>query len=124
MRECDKCKGRGYIPEYKSYNNGICYKCSGVRYLFKNPEEKEEYFRVKGLFEQEISLDIDIKDYFNMPKEEREEFIKYTERDIAHEREMIECSKRDIAAEAGFDSYEEYENEMRYEHMDDPYSFY
>lgn len=123
MKKCDKCNGIGYIREYKEYNNGICYKCSGVGYLFEKPEHKEEFLRVKCLFENEVSLDIDINDYFNMPKEKREKFIEYAEGYIEHEEEMIECSKRDIASEAGFDSYEEYENEMRYEHIDDPYCY-
>lgn len=29
---CDRCSGKGYIPEYKKIQNGICFKCKGYGY--------------------------------------------------------------------------------------------
>lgn len=30
---CDRCQGRGELPEYKYYMNGICFKCNGAGVL-------------------------------------------------------------------------------------------
>jgi len=27
--KCGRCNGVGYIPAYKSYNKGVCYRCHG-----------------------------------------------------------------------------------------------
>ena len=31
---CDRCDGRGELPQYKYYMNGICFKCHGSGVLF------------------------------------------------------------------------------------------
>lgn len=36
---CDRCNGTGYMPEFKHYQQGVCFKCNGDRFsikLFKN----------------------------------------------------------------------------------------
>ena len=32
-RICDRCDGKGRLPENKHVENGICFKCRGKRYL-------------------------------------------------------------------------------------------
>ena len=32
LTPCNRCDGKGYIPEYKHVQNGICFKCRGGRY--------------------------------------------------------------------------------------------
>lgn len=33
---CDRCDGRGELPQYKYYMNGICFKCHGAGVVFKD----------------------------------------------------------------------------------------
>lgn len=33
---CDRCDGRGELPQYKYYMNGICFKCHGAGVIFKD----------------------------------------------------------------------------------------
>lgn len=33
---CDRCGGRGELPQYKYYMNGICFKCHGTGVIFKD----------------------------------------------------------------------------------------
>ena len=33
---CDRCNGRGELPQYKYYMNGICFKCHGAGVVFKD----------------------------------------------------------------------------------------
>ena len=33
---CDKCAGRGYLPQYCHIEHGICFKCGGEGVLIKN----------------------------------------------------------------------------------------
>ena len=33
---CDRCGGRGELPQYKYYMNGICFKCHGAGVIFKD----------------------------------------------------------------------------------------
>lgn len=33
VRNCDRCFGAGYLPEYNYYKNGICFKCNGDRFF-------------------------------------------------------------------------------------------
>lgn len=33
---CDRCKGKGVLPEYKYYKNGICFKCNGSGDVFES----------------------------------------------------------------------------------------
>jgi len=31
-KNCDRCGGTGYFPEYKHIQNGVCFKCNGARF--------------------------------------------------------------------------------------------
>ena len=33
---CDRCGGRGELPQYKYYMNGICFKCHGAGVIFED----------------------------------------------------------------------------------------
>jgi hypothetical protein len=33
LTQCDRCFGSGFLEEFMHYMNGICFKCSGRRYL-------------------------------------------------------------------------------------------
>ncbi|HLK27115.1 MAG TPA: hypothetical protein VKT28_00935 [Puia sp.] len=36
---CNKCEGKGYIQDYKHFQNGICFECWGCRIAFlENPK--------------------------------------------------------------------------------------
>lgn len=35
---CDRCNGRGELPQYKYYMNGICFKCHGAGVIIDNDE--------------------------------------------------------------------------------------
>ena len=37
---CDRCSGAGWFPEYTHIENGICFKCRGIKYLH------EEFIRI------------------------------------------------------------------------------
>lgn len=128
MIKCIKCKGTGYIQEYKNYNNGVCYNCNGDGYIFYTKEKIDEFHNVKYLFEIEeslkinIGLDIDIEEYFNMSKEIREQFRIEKEDRLDEINDLIQCSKLDMASDNGYDSYEEYEEAMELEaYIDDYY---
>lgn len=34
--KCDRCFGSGYLPVYKYYKNGICFKCGGNGVILRN----------------------------------------------------------------------------------------
>ena len=33
---CDRCCGRGELPQYKYYMNGVCFKCHGAGVIFED----------------------------------------------------------------------------------------
>ena len=33
---CDRCNGRGELPQYKYYMNGVCFKCRGAGVIFED----------------------------------------------------------------------------------------
>ena len=33
IEPCQRCKGRGYISQYKNVQNGICFECLGKRFV-------------------------------------------------------------------------------------------
>lgn len=32
LEKCDRCGGKGYMPEYRHVENGVCFKCRGTGY--------------------------------------------------------------------------------------------
>lgn len=50
LTPCQRCGGLGYIKEYLHIDNGICYRCMGMRFeeLIKKTEYKESPQRVKS----------------------------------------------------------------------------
>lgn len=123
MQKCARCNGKGYIDIYKDTQNGICFICYGDGYTFKNKCEENEFHMVKYLFnldeskKQQLDINISIEEYFKMPPLERYSFYQKKSDLLDDLDDLIECGKHDLAAEAGYDSYEEYEEEMRLEAM-------
>ena len=123
MQKCARCNGKGYIDIYKNTQNGICFICYGDGYTFKNKSQKDEFHKVKYLFDleeskkDELMITINIEEYFKMPPLERDAFYKEKSDLLNDLIDLIECGKRDLAADAGYDSYEEYEDDMRLEAM-------
>lgn len=37
--QCPKCRGRGRLPWFKGYNNGVCFECNGTGHILPKLSE-------------------------------------------------------------------------------------
>ena len=65
MEKCWKCNGEGIIQTYIKYNNGVCYECNGVGFLFDTKEEEKIFYENE---EDRISAELDC--YYELSEED------------------------------------------------------
>jgi len=49
---CGRCKGTGYLPQYKHIHNGVCFRCSPPPSMLVSPQERLE--KQKAAIQKEI----------------------------------------------------------------------